>query len=158
MVARSGVGAISTFLSLQDWILTHLWGTVFAVALILGVGVIWPLSDASRRGRLRPLKPANLTHWRAQDTVLLGQACFLWFGHEPPKRAEDADAWLRRNASLRVIRRQMQEAFSAMGSEAELGLDELYDYAKDRERTRGERVPAFLAGRDRAKATDVRSI
>lgn len=136
----------------QDW-LAEQWVWVVLVAMfILGVGVVWPMSDASFRNRARPLRPARLGHWRRRESYTHPQAAFLWFGHEPPKKPAEMEAWLRRNASMRVIYLQLCQALGPDSGEPDLSRQDLKAYAGQRLQQRGERIPAFLRDDDVADA------
>lgn len=134
----------------QEWLSDQWVWVVLAAMFILGVGVIWPMSDASFRNRARPLRPARLGYWRQCESYTHPQAAFLWFGHEPPKRHAETEAWLRRNASLRVLYMQLTQALGPDQGEAELRREDLKVYAGQRLQVRGERIPAFLRDDDSA--------
>ncbi|MDJ0993961.1 MAG: hypothetical protein QNI90_10330 [Dinoroseobacter sp.] len=140
------------FFAAQDWLSDQWVWVILAAMFILGVGVIWPMSDASFRNRARPLRRARLGHWRQCDSYTHPEAAFLWFGHEPPKKQAEIEAWLRRNASLRVIYMQLCQALGPDSGEADLSRRDLKAYAGQRLQTRGERIPAFLRDDDIADA------
>lgn len=130
--------------ALQDWLSEQWVWLVLIFLFIVGVGVIWPLSDASYRDRARPLRPARLQAWREREMISRPQAAFLWFGYEPPKRQAEIEAWLKRNASLRVLYMQLCTALGPDTGEPDLSRLDLKRYAGMRFDTRGERIPAFL--------------
>lgn len=132
------------FIAAQSWLSDQWVWLVLIVMFVVGVGVIWPMSDASFRNRARPLRRARLDHWRQVDRYTHPQAAFLWFGHEPPKKQLEIEAWLRRNASLRVIYLQLCQALGPDTGEPDLRRSDLKHYAGQRLQTRGERIPAFL--------------
>jgi hypothetical protein len=140
------------FIAAQDWLSDQWIWLVLALMFIVGVGVIWPLSDASFRNRARPLRSARMAHWRAQTAYSRPQAAFLWFGHEPPRKQVEIEAWLRRNASLRVLYMQLCQAMGPDTGDADVPRMDLKQYAGMRLSTRGERIPAFL--RDDASIVD----
>lgn len=141
------------FIAAQSWLSDQWVWLVLLVMFVLGVGVIWPLSDASFRNRARPLRRARLNHWRKMESYTHPQAAFLWFGHEPPKKTPEIEAWLKRNASLRVIYLQLCNALGPDTGEPDLSRRDLKFYAGQRLQTRGERIPAFLRDTDAADDT-----
>ncbi|WP_425090308.1 hypothetical protein [Tropicimonas sp. S265A] len=140
------------FFAAQDWLSEQWIWVVVAVLFVVGVGVIWPLSDASFRNRARPLRRAKLAYWRAQDVYTRPQATFLWFGHEPPRKHAEIEAWLRRSSSLRVLYMQLCQALGPDTGDADVLRKDLKHYAGMRLSTRGERIPSFL--RDSPTAQD----
>lgn len=132
------------FFALQDWFAQNGIWLLLGIGFVVGVGVIWPMSDASYRDRARPLLPARLSHWRAQSRCTPAQSAFLWFGYEPPRRSVEIEAWMRRNASLRVMYLQLSDAFGQDGHDNGVLRADLKRYAARRFEARGERIPAFL--------------
>ena len=88
---------------IPDWISGNVvWGLLL-VSFIVGVGILWPMSDAEIRlkpGKLRTADPA--LHAGKRDFTVQ-EAAFLWIGYERPAADAQVVAWLASHPPLELV-------------------------------------------------------
>ena len=97
----------------MDAFLDYLTGNAGWILLLLvfvvGVGIIWPISDAPIRLRPGKLKLANIEAAAQQNRFTIQQAAFLWIGYERPAADAQVVAWLQANSRLEAIHSRLSK-------------------------------------------------
>ena len=149
---------------IPDWISGNVvWGLLL-VAFIIGVGILWPMSDAQIRlkpGKLRPIDPSEIA---SKLDFTVQEAAFHWIGYERPAADAQVVAWLTSHPPLELVHSRLSK-LAVEGHDGSFYLEsspvpedpeapargyafsrsDLERYAKRRDSLHGEPIPAFLA-------------
>jgi hypothetical protein len=149
---------------IPDWISGNVvWGLLL-VAFIIGVGILWPMSDAQiklKPGKLRLVDASDIAS-RLDFTVQ--EAAFHWIGYERPAADAQVVAWLTSHPPLELVHSRLSK-LAVEGRDGSFYLEnspvpedpeapargyafsraDLERYAKRRSSLHGEPIPAFLA-------------
>jgi hypothetical protein len=139
-----------------DWISGNLvWGLLL-VAFIVGVGILWPLTDAEIKLKPRKLKAVNPSEIAAKPDFTVQEAAFHWIGYDRPAADAQVVAWLASHPPLELVHSRLSK-LALEGRDGSFYLEsspargyafsraDLDRYAKRRESLFGEPIPAFLA-------------
>ena len=149
---------------IPDWISGNVvWGLLL-VAFIIGVGILWPMSDAQiklKPGKLRPVDPSDIA---SKPDFTVQEAAFNWIGFERPAADAQVVAWLTSHPPLELVHSRLSK-LAVEGRDGSFYLEsspvpedpeapargyafsraDLERYAKRRDSLYGEPIPAFLA-------------
>lgn len=94
-------------------IFDYLTGNAGWIALLLvfvvGVGILWPISDAPIRLRPGKLKLADIEAAAAQNRFTVQEAAFLWIGYQRPTKDAQVVAWIKANSRLEAIHSRLSK-------------------------------------------------
>ena len=148
---------------IPDWIADNvLWGLLL-VAFIIGVGILWPMSDAEIRLKPGKLKTADPSELASKTDFTVQEAAFLWIGYQRPAADAQVVAWLSSHPPLELVHTRLSK-LAVEGHDGAFFLEsspvpedpeapargyafsrsDLERYAKRRDSLFGEPIPAFL--------------
>ena len=148
---------------IPDWISGNvLWGLLL-VAFIIGVGILWPMSDAQIKLKPRKLKLVDPSDIAGKSDFTVQEAAFHWIGYQRPAADAQVVAWLTSHPPLELVHSRLSK-LAVEGRDGSFYLEsspvpedpeapargyafaraDLERYAKRRDTLHGEPIPAFL--------------